>query len=807
MALLRRRRWLDGKSRFFSLERFALPLIKAGLLAVAFFMTWKGVSDFVSVRELTAGPKFFKLGDMTFSVTSVGSAFVVLMLILAMYVALLRLISPIAWPKRVLAGFLYALIVLFSIGFGYGFWWGLFASKDVSNTDARSASDSLRTSTSVIRTRLEGIKTKAEGAAKTSRDKSTVETNKGGTCGDRSAPEKGPRAIFREKKATELEKTASTASANIARITTALTSIDKPLSEYLQKRTAETGKDDLAKLDSTLQISAATINELLRQVGTDLTRDMSAIRSEFMLRPGEKGFVCADESLAKELEAAIKEAEAPLRITVPRLTYKEGADATATAVERLWQSVGAVLQRGWQIATLQIPWNAPLSLPLFSEEAGGGRNIAALVAAGGVDFALLIFVLIAVRPPFDKFAKIVPASPDSLDKFLFLLETFIEKGDEEAIKFWRRCMLRVRDRAFFVAPNPDLAHEDKRPLLEAVEVLASVLSEVNGVVPVSRFRFREAWARGIQRLSSWGWEDPTRRHFDLYLLNDGEFREIATRLEQHKKLPMPEQDPYQIADRQNPSVPTPNSWANRAASIAWAQHLNRIFHGARKGLASLRAPPLPEQPSRAAPPAPRPNDPPPRTLQDILSESLTPGIDYIQPSGPADDIAADNREGIDAKPSDGVDATVSEESDAATAVLDADKQSSIADIAEDGTKAPTIDVADVIENLHELDVAMKAMETLNSPGFIDGLAAMRRKWQTSLQKYEIEPFGAIGEKPDPNTHFIRGSKPSTVPAGEVAEVLRSGYRKHGRVLHPADVIVSEGMPSDRSEADNDVPAS
>jgi hypothetical protein len=803
MAFLRRRRWLDGKRQFFSLERFALPLIKAGLLAVAFFMTWKGVSDFVSVRELTAAPKFFDLGGITFSVTSVGSAFVVLMLILAMYVALLRLISPIAWPKRVLAGFLYVLIVLFSIGFGYGFWWGLFASKDVSNADARAAFSKLSISTKVISERLARLKEDAKDVAKKSREKSDTEAVYGGTCGDGSGPRRGKRAEFRASKADELESTATQVGTDIAGIEGKLAGIDKLLSEYL-KRTAETGKDELATLDSKLQESAVTINESLTAAQNRLAKRMASVQFQFTLKPGQPNFVCSDGSLADKLADAITEAQKPITIDPPKLTYKEGADATATAVERLWQSVGAVLQHGWQIATLQIPWDAPLSLPLLGAEAGGGRNIAALVAAGGVDFALLIFVLIGVRPPFDKFAKVVPASPDSLDKFLFLLETFIQQGDEEAIRFWRRCMLRVRNRAFFVAPNPDLAPEDKRPYLEAVEVLASVLSEVNGVVPASRLRFREAWARGIQRLASWGWEAPTRRHFDLYLLNDGEFREIATRLEQHKNVPMPE--PYEagpIADRQDSSLPTPISWTDQAASIAWAQHLNRIFHGARKGLASWRRPPLSEQPSGPAPSVPRPNNPrPPRTLQDILSESLTPGIDYIQLSEPAEDIA-DNREGIDAKPPDGV----SEESDAAAAVSDAAKQGSIADMAEDGTKAPTIDVADVIENLHELDVAIKAMETLNSPGFVDGLAAMRRKWQTSLQKYEIEPFGAIGEKPDPHTHFIRGSKPSTVPVGEVAEVLRSGYRKHGRVLHPADVIVSEGMPSDPTEADNEVPAS
>jgi hypothetical protein len=789
MPLGRKRRWLDGKRQHLSWEGWVLPSIRSGLLLVAFFMTWKGVSDFITAREFLADDAPFPIGDFSISRSSqvlIGAGFVVGMLILTMYVALRKWIAPIAFWKRALAAVLYVLVVLFSVGFGYGFWWGLFASKDVSDSEARAASAQLRIETGTISTRLAGVQRTIQSVADTTRRRSNTEAREGKTCGDDSGPTRGKRAKFREDQAEGLENAAKEVTTDIERIKGLLSGIDTPLSDYLQKRTSKTGKEELTRLDFELQQSARTLNQELSQVGGKIVRRVEPVYFAFNRKRGEPNFICNDEGLASELDAAIKEAKQPIQIAVPRLAYKEGADATASAVERLWQTVGGVAEHGWRVATLQMPWDSPLSFPLFGADAGGGRNIAAFVAAVGIDFSLLIFVLLDSKAPLDRFENVVPAAAGNLDKLLFLLETFIRQGDDDAIRFWRRCLLRVGSRAFFVAPYPDIAPPDKRSYLEAVEVLASVFSEVNGMGLASRLRFRSAWKRGVQRLEAWGWTAPTTSHFDLYLLNDGEFRELATRLEQHKIVEArPTSEPS--ADGLGAAISQPST-PRQPEGPGFSLVVHNLVQRARENVAARLRPSSP-----LAPAPPVESKAAERTLVAILGEvgataasagDRSPEVEAATP--PAGEIA-------DTSPLAGATGEY--------AVGTAGPQPSIGAASGDevpdhsgtaGAERTVISANDAIEHLHDLEVAIKTMESQNNPALTEGLAAIRRKFQTSLDKNGIETFGEVGEMPHHDAHFIMGKKESALPAGAVAEILRSGYRRNGRVLHPADVLISDG---------------
>jgi hypothetical protein len=393
---------------------------------------------------------------------------------------------------------------------------------------------------------------------------------------------------------------------------------------------------------------------------------------------------------------------------------------------------------------------------------------------------------------------------------LFLLETFIKQGDQEAIRFWRRCLLRVKGRAFFLAPNPDLAPEDKRFLLEGTEVLASVFSEVNGTVSAPRLRFRNAWARGVQRLSAWGWDKPTPAHFDLYLLKPGEFREIATRLEQHK---IPEDIAPALAAQAGAREPAgPGIWT------AAARRLTQVIRSELASIQdSLRAGPNSATDQRSArAPSAYADAKPKNALLDILANvhsSSPPHNGHFRQTELEHDVPHENGgRGIsDTLNVEGNRASNASHLSQANGGTNTSSSAPHFDIgngevadpnaANGNPNAIMIDSKDIVDNLHDYELAIKVMEGHSAPGYVEGLAAMRRKWQASLEKYGIEAFGQVGEKPDPNSYFIRGSKPSSLPAGEVVEVLRSGYRMHGRLLHEADVIVSEGMGESSSGPD------
>lgn len=71
-----------------------------------------------------------------------------------------------------------------------------------------------------------------------------------------------------------------------------------------------------------------------------------------------------------------------------------------------------------------------------------------------------------------------------------------------------------------------------------------------------------------------------------------------------------------------------------------------------------------------------------------------------------------------------------------------------------------------------------------------GLSAVRDQIEAILRREGLERIGARGERFDPDRHEAIGVRESSEPPGHIAEVARSGFAHDGRVLRPAQVIVS-----------------
>src|SRR3954471_24328377 len=100
----------------------------------------------------------------------------------------------------------------------------------------------------------------------------------------------------------------------------------------------------------------------------------------------------------------------------------------------------------------------------------------------------------------------------------------------------------------------------------------------------------------------------------------------------------------------------------------------------------------------------------------------------------------------------------------------------------------------VVDNI---DRAIEAAETSGeSENLLAGFRLVKQQLHTLLNRYECEPIAAEGEAFDPNFHQAILQQPSAdVPAGNVMMVTQPGYKLHGRVVRPAQVIVSSGPPS------------
>ena len=82
-------------------------------------------------------------------------------------------------------------------------------------------------------------------------------------------------------------------------------------------------------------------------------------------------------------------------------------------------------------------------------------------------------------------------------------------------------------------------------------------------------------------------------------------------------------------------------------------------------------------------------------------------------------------------------------------------------------------------------------EDISENPWIGGVAMIQRKFETLLEKFEIEAIDPAGEPFDPNFHEAIGADDSDeVESGHVTATLQKGYRAGKIILRPALVRVA-----------------
>ena len=105
-------------------------------------------------------------------------------------------------------------------------------------------------------------------------------------------------------------------------------------------------------------------------------------------------------------------------------------------------------------------------------------------------------------------------------------------------------------------------------------------------------------------------------------------------------------------------------------------------------------------------------------------------------------------------------------------------------------------VLKVLPPIDDLDLAVGSLPAeLANTGWAQGVVHIHRKLKGSLDDLKIKPIDAVGKPADPWQHESVGEEPSDlIPAGSVTRVVRTGYTLDGRVIRPAQVLVSSGPP-------------
>jgi molecular chaperone GrpE len=97
--------------------------------------------------------------------------------------------------------------------------------------------------------------------------------------------------------------------------------------------------------------------------------------------------------------------------------------------------------------------------------------------------------------------------------------------------------------------------------------------------------------------------------------------------------------------------------------------------------------------------------------------------------------------------------------------------------------------------LDDLERALVAAADHEEASLEEGVQLVARQLRESLKREGLEEIETEGPF-DPHVHEALLSQPSEAEEGAVIEVLQKGYRLGDRVLRPARVVVSQGVPQE-----------
>src|SRR5262249_18030407 len=129
------------------------------LLGISGYATWHGMSDFI-IGVSSSGANRQQELPLGLSVsTQVLVVFVVVALTFLMWLALRETFGANRrLHARTVTAALYLFLAIWSVGFGYGFWWSLIAGEDATRASLAGLQEDARDAVSTIAARLDAVR-------------------------------------------------------------------------------------------------------------------------------------------------------------------------------------------------------------------------------------------------------------------------------------------------------------------------------------------------------------------------------------------------------------------------------------------------------------------------------------------------------------------------------------------------------------------------------------------------------------------------------------------------------------------------
>lgn len=444
------------------------------LLMISGYATWHGMRDFiVGVSASSAKPA----GPMSISndVLVIG---VVVALTFLMWLALRETFgAKRKTSDRIITFALYVFLAIWSIGFGYGFWWSLISGEEATRTGLSGLQEDARDASAAVAARLDAVRSQLDAVVSWSEGQMAREETSGGSCGTSSGAGRGPLYNARRGVRDSISTLRDSMTKSWLEPVQAEVEQLRQSAASLEGGTVEERQRNFETKASEIRGAARNIAARSNELGKSTAAEMRALSESVSVPPGQAGFSCYDPTLAQRLKQAAEQADQPAAITLRDAEFNEGPAGVANAVKNLWKNIGAY-------ASGLVSYVSSGGVPAGQTSAGQpitGRDLIALLATIGVDLGLLALAILnpppaaSLRPP----AEVVRQIRDAI-------ETAISRAKDAGadIEWVRRHFIYHKEASYLVIPNlysADPAQKGEPEKALAMNQLAGVLDDLDVV--------------------------------------------------------------------------------------------------------------------------------------------------------------------------------------------------------------------------------------------------------------------------------------------------------------------------------------
>src|SRR5262245_18659700 len=272
------------------------------LLIISGFATWHGMRDFIiGVSSTPTSQGQLLPGGMSVS-NDVLVIVVVSALTFLMWLMLRETFGAQRHLRERLITFpLYVFLAIWSIGFGYGFWWSLISGEEATRTGLAGLQEDARDASAVIAARLDAVRGQLDSVVSWSESQMAREETSGGSCGVQSNAGKGP--LYNARRA--VRDSVITLRDGMTRswldpVTADVEELRK-VAAGLTGATIEERQKAFEAKASEIRGRARNIAARSNQLGKSTAAEMRAIAGAVAIEPNVKGFSCYDPTLAERL--------------------------------------------------------------------------------------------------------------------------------------------------------------------------------------------------------------------------------------------------------------------------------------------------------------------------------------------------------------------------------------------------------------------------------------------------------------------------------------------------------------------------